>query len=611
MKQIKKLVSVLLVLTLMLSVLAACGNQQTAAAPETEPAQTQTEPQTEPAAEAAEQTQPEEAQTQSEPGYYQLGDKIDDFTVTTYDGKEISLYQLLEEKEMVLVNLWATWCGPCGMEFPAMQQAYEKYQDKVEIVALSTYEMDTDDVLADYAQQKGMTFCVARDTAGVASRIFHTGIPTSFIVDRFGTICLIETGAMTDPGIFTKVFDLYTAEDYAESVYLRSMHSEKPNVQPADPAKLNEALNAEGGELVFTNSANAYDWPMTVANVDGRSVAAATNTAAFYSNGVVETQVEAKAGDVLVVEYKLRSEYHQNLMRVKVDGKVAKESAVTKDWNTFAYRFEEGGSHKVSVIFDLTGYSNSSANGLWIDSIRVVSGQEAEAALAANPKYPVAETTDMQLLNDTAKDAIIYLEADPSANAPIHICPDKTLKLLVTLDETADPEVSYVENMNNGNVYPLAECAGEDGFLVEIPNATQAEKTMDLYLYCNGVPQMSISIFPSEDCVDQYFAEYLRDYGESILWKYPDDAAAGEVTYTVAYVDQNGDPVPGVMCQVCDETMCQVFTSDANGICKFTLPAKAYEIHTLMVPEGYEGDTTTITNAPAQGGELTFTLTKK
>ena len=85
----------------------------------------------------------------------------------------------------------------------------------------------------------------------------------------------------------------------------------------------------------------------------------------------------------------------------------------------------------------------------------------------------------------------------------------------------------------------------------------------------------------------------------------------GDVTYTVTYVDQNGNPVPGVMCQVCDEATCQVFVSDADGVCQFTLPAKAYEIHTLKVPAGYEGDTNTITNAPVQGGDLTFTLTKK
>lgn len=86
---------------------------------------------------------------------------------------------------------------------------------------------------------------------------------------------------------------------------------------------------------------------------------------------------------------------------------------------------------------------------------------------------------------------------------------------------------------------------------------------------------------------------------------------SGDAAYTVTYVDQNGDPVPGVMCQVCDETMCQVFVSDADGVCRFTLPAGNYEIHTMMVPAGYEGDTTTVTNAPAQGGDLTFTLTKK
>ena len=102
----------------------------------------------------------------------------------------------------------------------------------------------------------------------------------------------------------------------------------------------------------------------------------------------------------------------------------------------------------------------------------------------------------------------------------------------------------------------------------------------------------------------------------SYKWEYVDETAdlqnvSGDVTYTVTYVDQNGAPVPGVMCQVCDDSMCQVFVSDANGVCEFTLPANSYEIHTLKLPEGYEGDTDTVTKAPVQGGELNFTLTKK
>ena len=115
----------------------------------------------------------------------------------------------------------------------------------------------------------------------------------------------------------------------------------------------------------------------------------------------------------------------------------------------------------------------------------------------------------------------------------------------------------------------------------------------------------------------QNLNEYLvAQGGEPLKWEYADadtniQSVSGDVTYTVTYVDQNGNPVPGVMCQVCDESMCQVFTSDDNGVCQFTLPAKAYEIHTLKVPAGYTGDTTTVTNAPVQGGELTFTLTKQ
>lgn len=60
-----------------------------------------------------------------------------------------------------------------------------------------------------------------------------------------------------------------------------------------------------------------------------------------------------------------------------------------------------------------------------------------------------------------------------------------------------------------------------------------------------------------------------------------------------------------------DDTTCATYQSDENGVCEFTLPPYAYEIHTLKLPEGYEGDTTTITTAPAEGGEMTIELKKK
>ena len=55
---------------------------------------------------------------------YAKGDQIQDFTFTTYRGEQFSLYEILAEKEAVLINVWATWCGPCRNEFPYLQEAY-------------------------------------------------------------------------------------------------------------------------------------------------------------------------------------------------------------------------------------------------------------------------------------------------------------------------------------------------------------------------------------------------------------------------------------------------------------------------------------------------------
>ena len=606
MNHFKKFFSVFLALILMLSVFSACGKEAVPVVTETVSAETQ----------AVVSGGPEvSAEQDVSDGYYQVGDKMEDFTVTTYDGKEVSLYKALEEKDMVLLNLWATWCGPCASEFPAMQEAYEQYQDKVEIIAISVEPTDSDEVLANYVQEKGMSFCVAGDTIGLDSRFHHSGIPTSVVVDRFGTICLIEEGAVPDAAIFTNLFGIYTAEDYTNSVFLPSMRAEKPDVQPADPEELNKALNGEGGTLVFTNSSNEYDWPMTLEQKDGRTVAVAANRLTPYSKSMVETQVDVKAGDVLVMEYKLENNVYLNTLKVEVDGKNIHKSAMEKDWSTYAYRFAEAGSHKVSVSLDIVWVDEVFYSNLLIDSIRVVSGEEADKALENNPKYPVGEETKLQLLNENAKAAVYFYESEPEMKELFYFCSDPALRLMVTMDETMEPEIAFLEDSGN-NYHSLVDNMTEDGYILEVPNCNSEDLLGSTWLYADGNYYAGITHFCSEEQM-QNLNEYLvAQGGEPLKWEYADadtniQSVSGDVTYTVTYVDQNGDPVPGVMCQVCDESMCQVFTSDAKGVCRFTLPAKAYEIHTLKVPAGYTGDTTTVTNAPVQGGELTFTLTKQ
>ena len=228
-----------------------------------------------------------------EPAFYQLGDKIDDFTVTTFDGKTVTLSEVLKEKEAVLINIWATWCGPCRNEFPFMEEAYKQYADKVEIIALSTEPTDTAAVLTDFAAQLVLTFSIAQDAEGLANRFDFTGIPTSIIVDRFGNICFQESGSMPDVGSFSRLFDAYLGDNYTESVILDSVPLARPNVAPSSEEELSAALNVEGGSLTFQNSTDTYVWPMVADEKDGRSVVKSTNTGVGDSVAGINTTIDA------------------------------------------------------------------------------------------------------------------------------------------------------------------------------------------------------------------------------------------------------------------------------------------------------------------------------
>ena len=64
-----------------------------------------------------------------------LGDTVENFSVTTTDGRTLTLDELLKEKDCVVVNVFTTWCGPCKAEFPEMEKAYEKDHARYELVA--------------------------------------------------------------------------------------------------------------------------------------------------------------------------------------------------------------------------------------------------------------------------------------------------------------------------------------------------------------------------------------------------------------------------------------------------------------------------------------------
>ena len=67
-----------------------------------------------------------------------LGKPFEDFTATDIEGNTFTLSEALNDHEAVLINFWATYCGPCMNEMPYLQQLWENYGDRVAMIALST-----------------------------------------------------------------------------------------------------------------------------------------------------------------------------------------------------------------------------------------------------------------------------------------------------------------------------------------------------------------------------------------------------------------------------------------------------------------------------------------
>lgn len=120
------------------------------------------------------------------------GDSAPDFTAALADG---STFTLSEQKgKIVLLNFWATWCGPCVREMPAFEKLHAEYGEDAVILAVNCLE-DTETVDAFIAENE-YTFPIAYDTEGSVNILYPTqGIPYTLVIDGEGIIQNIYVGA--------------------------------------------------------------------------------------------------------------------------------------------------------------------------------------------------------------------------------------------------------------------------------------------------------------------------------------------------------------------------------------------------------------------------------
>ena len=127
------------------------------------------------------------AASAAEGGILKIGDEAPNFLLKDLEGFQVTLDQF--RGRVVLLNFWATWCGPCRVEMPAMEKLYRTFSRKdFEILAVST-DPQGPAVTKPFQQQIGFTFPVLHDADfQIGLRYGARTLPMTFLIDRQGII---------------------------------------------------------------------------------------------------------------------------------------------------------------------------------------------------------------------------------------------------------------------------------------------------------------------------------------------------------------------------------------------------------------------------------------
>ncbi len=119
-----------------------------------------------------------------------------DFTLNDFAGAAVTLSGF--KGQVVLINFWATWCGPCQVEMPAIQRRYDAFKDQGFVVLAVNVDEPITEVGA-FIHALDLTFPVLLDPGAAVNDLYRVrGLPTSYIVDREGIINRLHVGLMTE-----------------------------------------------------------------------------------------------------------------------------------------------------------------------------------------------------------------------------------------------------------------------------------------------------------------------------------------------------------------------------------------------------------------------------
>jgi peroxiredoxin len=114
------------------------------------------------------------------------------FSLASQGGKDVSLSQF--QGQVVMLNFWASWCGPCRTEMPLLESIYKKY-NKLGFTMLGVNVEPDSNAAVDWLKQTPVSFPILFDRDSKVSKLYDvSGMPSTVIIDRKGKVRMLHRG---------------------------------------------------------------------------------------------------------------------------------------------------------------------------------------------------------------------------------------------------------------------------------------------------------------------------------------------------------------------------------------------------------------------------------
>lgn len=303
---------------------------------------------------------------------YALGDVVHDFSYTDINGKTYKVSEILAEKDLLVLNFWYNGCNWCSREMPYLNNAYIKYSDKVEVLALNDYAKNTLDHITGYVvtDSDGNKVDLQFPLFKVDERIIHKfdrqsqGYPVTVAIDRYGVVCMVYVGGVLSERYFTNMFDYFIAEDYVQKLSNNIEDfspRQKPNIEMPSSDDINAAVTGNGMNgnklnITYRPGLSEYSWPFIIDTKNGETVIKPSNIGIDNSFSILYADVYLEEGEALMFDY-ISSTDSGDILHILVDdNQIYTISDMDRDnpdlWKTCCtYVAQRAGTYKVTFTY--------------------------------------------------------------------------------------------------------------------------------------------------------------------------------------------------------------------------------------------------------------------